>query len=206
MKKERKKNTAAKAAGTATNRHWRAIVHGVTNRHPLRSGWLEEVVEVQYVRTANGAELRAVLPKEKISKIRQLPNIGQLSQEIEDLWHDRTGRRVVFHLTDDSAPKQSAHQIIQAQRAEIVFLEDALQEALSANAEANRGVQILAGAEIARHQFYRERSSTASAYAKAALTGLLSGYAARKDTFNLTADEIARQAWAIAKAMKDHED
>jgi hypothetical protein len=201
MKKERKKNTTAKASsGTATNRHWRAIVHGVTNRHPLRSGWLEEVVEVQYVRTANGAELRAVLPKAKISKIRQLPNIGQVSQEIEDLWHDRTGRRVVFHLTDDSAPKQSAHQIIQGQQAEIALLEDALQEALNAT-----------GLELKEKAPRRTRTSASHrrvlrSYANAALTGLLSGYASREGSTGLTADYIAESAWKVAAAMKSHED
>jgi hypothetical protein len=57
----------------------------------------------------------------------------------------------------------------------------------------------------------RTRTSASSrrvlrAYANAALTGLLSGYASRETNTTLTADEIAQAAWRIAAAMKSYED
>jgi DNA polymerase-3 subunit gamma/tau len=70
---------------------WRQIVAEITERHPLRSAWLDEAQEI----TESDGVLRVVFPASK-SKLINTPVAVELTPMIEELWRKLTGRQAAF--------------------------------------------------------------------------------------------------------------
>jgi len=70
---------------------WRQIMAEITERHPLRSAWLDEAQEI----AESDGVLRVIFPADK-SKLINTPLVAELTPMIEELWRRLTGRQAIF--------------------------------------------------------------------------------------------------------------
>ena len=80
-----------RAEGAGTKSVWQRIVADISEKHAIRSAWLERA---QDVREEDGA-LRVVFPADQ-SKLLKTPVVAEQGKLIEELWRQLTGRAVKF--------------------------------------------------------------------------------------------------------------
>lgn len=70
---------------------WETVANEISRRHPIRGAWLGQAIDVG----EKDAVLRVVFPV-SLEKQLRMPAADELGRLIQELWMDRTGRKVAF--------------------------------------------------------------------------------------------------------------
>ena len=79
------------AADQSPRQTWKKIVAEISDKHPLRSEWLDSAQDI----TEENGKLCVVFPANK-AKVLLTPVVKEQGTLIEDLWQKSTGRKVTF--------------------------------------------------------------------------------------------------------------
>ncbi|MFM8885433.1 MAG: hypothetical protein ACKOKC_03345, partial [Chthoniobacterales bacterium] len=81
----------ASSANQSPRQTWNKIAAEISEKHPLRSEWLDSAQDI----SEEEGELRVVFPANK-AKVLLTPVVKEQGALIEELWKKHTGRKVAF--------------------------------------------------------------------------------------------------------------